>query len=155
MQCTGRRVDGPLYLIEGNPMVPQSMTYLGELRCKAKHGPSGVELVTDAPTDNHGRGESFSPTDLLVTSLASCEVTTMGIFALRDNVRLDGTKVYAEKHMSTDTPRRVVRIVLKIDFPPGIHREYRAKLEHTARTCPVARSLHPDITLDVTFSYPD
>ena len=136
-------------------MVPQSVLYLGELRCKATHGPSSVELVSDAPTDNHGRGESFSPTDLLVTSLATCEVTTMGIVAGRDNVKLDGTRVYAEKHMSTDSPRRVVLIVLKIDFPQGIPHEYRPKLEHTARTCPVAQSLHPDVTIDLTFSYPD
>ena len=136
-------------------MVPQSLEYLGELRCKASHGPSGVELVTDAPTDNQGRGESFSPTDLVVTALASCKVTTMGMVARRDNVSLNGTKVYAEKHMSTDAPRRIVRIVVKIDFPRGIPRAYREKLEYSARTCPVAKSLHPDITLDVTFSYPD
>jgi putative redox protein len=136
-------------------MVPQSSVYLGELRCKTKHGPSGVELVTDAPADNQGRGESFSPTDLVVTALATCKVTTMGIVARRDNVSLDGTKVYAEKHMSADAPRRIVRIVVKINFPHGIPRQYREKLEYSARTCPVAKSLHPDVTLDVTFSYPD
>ena len=136
-------------------MVSQSTLYLGRLRCKAVHGPSAVELVTDAPTDNQGRGESFSPTDLVVTALATCKVTTMGIVAQRDNVRLDGTKVYAEKHMSSDMPRRIARIVIKIDFPPGVAQEYRQKLENTARTCPVARSLHPDVKLDVTFSYPD
>ena len=136
-------------------MVSQTFIYLGELRCKASHGPSGVELVTDAPTDNQGRGESFSPTDLVVTALATCKVTTMGIVARRDHVVLDGTKVYAEKHMSTDTPRRIVRIVVRIDFPRGIPLQYREKLEHTARTCPVAKSLHPDVALDVTFSYPD
>jgi len=136
-------------------MVPQSTLYLGELRCKAIHGPSSVELVTDAPTDNQGRGESFSPTDLVVTALATCKVTTMDLVARRDNVRLDGTKVYAEKHMSTDPPRRIARIVIKIDFPPGIAPEYRQKLEHTARTCPVAKSLHPDVVLDVTFTYAD
>jgi uncharacterized OsmC-like protein len=79
----------------------------------------------------------------------------MGIVAQRDNVALDGTKVYAEKHMSTEGPRRIVRIVIRIDFPAGISREYRAKLENTARTCPVARSLHPDILVDQTFLYPD
>jgi len=136
-------------------MVPQSSVYLGELRCRATHGPSGVELVTDAPTDNQGRGESFSPTDLVATALATCKVTTMGIVARRDNVDLTGTKVYAEKHMSTDAPRRIVRIVVKIDFPHGIARQYREKLEHAARTCPVAKSLHPDVNIDVTFSYPD
>src|SRR3990172_1224767 len=97
-------------------MVSQSMRYLGELRCKAIHGPSADELITDAPTDNLGRGESFSPTDLVVTALATCMITTMGIFAQRDTVHLDGAKVYAEKHMSSDPPRRIVRIVIKIDF---------------------------------------
>jgi putative redox protein len=136
-------------------MVPQSFLYLGELRCKATHGPSTIELITDAPTDNQGRGESFSPTDLVVTALATCEVTTMGIVARRDKVVLDGTKVYAEKHMSTDAPRRISHIVVRIEFPPGIPRHYREKLENTARTCPVVRTLHPDVTLDVSFSYPD
>ena len=136
-------------------MVSQSSIYLGELRCKATHSPSGVELITDAPTDNQGRGESFSPTDLVVTALATCEVTTMGIVARRDSVDLDGTRVYAEKHMSIDGPRRIARIVVKIEFPKGISHDYRPKLEHTARTCPVAKSLHTDVALDVTFSYPD
>jgi putative redox protein len=136
-------------------MVPQSMIYLGELRCKATHGPSKVELVTDAPTDNQGRGESFSPTDLVVTALAACQVTTMDMIARRDNVVLDGTKVYAEKHMSSEGPRRIVRIVIKIDFPSGIPNDYRVKLENTARACPVGRSLHPEVEVDQMFSYPD
>ena len=136
-------------------MVSQSMLYLGELRCKATHGPSKIELVTDAPVDNQGRGESFSPTDLVVTALVTCQVTTMGIVFHRDNVILDGTKVYAEKHMSTEGPRRIVRIVLKMDFPAGIPQEYRTKLENLARTCPVAQSLHPNIMIDQVFSYPD
>ncbi|MCX6134061.1 MAG: OsmC family protein [Ignavibacteriales bacterium] len=136
-------------------MVSQTFIYLGELRCKATHGPSSVELVTDAPTDNQGRGESFSPTDLVVTALSTCTVTTMGIVAQRDSVNLDGTRVYAEKHMSTDAPRRIARVVMKIDFPKGIARDYRQKLEYSGRTCPVAKSLHPDVTLDLLFSYPD
>ncbi len=131
------------------------MVYLGELRCKATHGPSAVELVTDAPTDNQGRGQSFSPTDLVVTAVTTCQVTTMGIAALRDKVNLDGTRVSAEKHMSTDGPRRISLIVIKIEFPAGIPHPYRGKLENTARTCPVARSLHPDVFVDLSFSYPD
>ena len=136
-------------------MVAQSTIYLGELRCRAKHGPSGVELVSDAPTDNLGRGESFSPTDLLVTALVTCQMTTMGIAAQKDGVVLDGTRVYAEKHMSVDPPRRVTRIVVKMDFPARIPKEYRERLERIAWACPVARSINPDITLDVAFSYPD
>ena len=136
-------------------MVAQSTVYLGQLRCKVTHGPSKVELVTDAPTDNQGRGESFSPTDLVVTAMATCQLTTMGIVAQRDHVILDGTRVYAEKHMSTEGPRRIVRILLRMVFPPGIPRDYRPKLETTARTCPVAQTPHPDVQVDETFSYPD
>jgi uncharacterized OsmC-like protein len=79
----------------------------------------------------------------------------MGIVAQRDGIRLDGTKAYAEKHMSSDPPRRIARIVVHLAFPPGIPHEVRQKLETTARTCPVVRSIHPDIALDVTFTYPD
>ena len=88
-------------------MVPQQTLYIGELRCKSTHGPSQVELVTDAPTDNHGRGESFSPTDLVVTALSTCMITTAGIAAQKDRVNLEGTKVYAEKHMTAEPPRRI------------------------------------------------
>lgn len=136
-------------------MVPQSLSYIGSLRCKATHGPSKVEFITDAPVDNHGRGESFSPTDLLVTSLISCQVTTMGIAAEKEGIGMDGTTVYAEKHMSQDPPRRVARIVVRIDFPAGLSSDQRSRLEHIARTCPVARSIHPDIALDLSFAYPD
>lgn len=136
-------------------MVPQSLSYLGRLRCRATHGPSKVEFLTDAPTDNQGRGESFSPTDLLVTSLISCQVTTMGIAAEKEGIGMDGTSVYAEKHMSQDPPRRVARIVVRIDFPSGLSSDQRSRLEHIARTCPVARSIHPDIVLDLLFAYPD
>jgi putative redox protein len=136
-------------------MVPQSIVYLGQLRCKATHGPSKVELVTDAPTDNKGRGESFSPTDIVVTAMVTCQLTTMGIAARRDDVTLNGTKVYAEKHMSTEGSRRIARMVIRMDFPSGIPLDFRPKLEDIARTCPVALSIHPDIRIDQTFSYPD
>jgi putative redox protein len=136
-------------------MVPQTLQYLGQLRCQATHSPSKSQFITDAPVDNHGRGESFSPTDLVVTALASCVVTTMGIAAENDHVSLEGTKAYAEKHMSTDTPRRIVRIVLRVDFPGGIPASYRSHLEHIAHTCPVQKSIHPDIAVDLELRYPD
>lgn len=136
-------------------MVPQSILYLGELRSRATHGPSKVELVTDAPVDNFGRGESFSPTDLVVTALATCQMTTMDLMARRDQIILEGTKVYAEKHMSTEPPRRVARVVIRMEFPSGIPHDYRPRLEIIATTCPVARTIHPDVKLDITFSYPD
>lgn len=136
-------------------MVPQLFTYLGGLRCEAVHGPSKTKLITDAPTDNHGRGEAFSPTDLAVTALSTCILTTMALAVEPEGVKLAGSTVYAEKHMSSDPPRRIVKIVVKIDFAPGIAQNHRSRLEHLARTCPVAKSLHPDITVDLSFKYPD
>ena len=136
-------------------MVHQNITYIGELRCEAVHGPSKVHLITDAPTDNHGKGESFSPTDLVVTALASCIITTAGMIAQRENVNLEGTKIYAEKHMSTDSPRRIVNIVLEFDMPQNIPLNFRSKLKATAVSCPVKQSLHPDVAVDINFRFPD
>ncbi|HTP81061.1 MAG TPA: OsmC family protein [Bacteroidota bacterium] len=135
-------------------MVPQSTVYAGELRCRVIHGPSGVELITDAPTDNHGRGESFSPTDLVVSALTSCMVTTAGIAAMKANVSLDGTKIYAEKHMSTEPPRRIAKIVVRFEMCAGVPANFRPQLEEKCRTCPVAQSINPNIILDLTFTYP-
>ena len=136
-------------------MVHQNMTYLGELRCEAIHGPSSVHLITDAPTDNQGKGESFSPTDLVVTALATCIITTAGMIAQREHVKLEGTKIYAEKHMSTDSPRRIVKVVLDFEMPNNIPSNFRPKLEATAASCPVKQSLHPDVALEIHFRYPD
>jgi len=145
-------------------MVAQSFNYEGSLRCVAKHGPSGVTLATDAPTDNMGRGESFSPTDLVVTALATCKLTTMAIFAERHQVKLDGSTAYAvtvfglplrEKHMTTSGLRKIERIVVRIDFCKGIAADMRPKLENAARSCPVAKSLAPEVEQEVSFKYPD
>lgn len=136
-------------------MVHQNISYSGELRCEAIHGPSNVHLITDAPTDNHGKGESFSPTDLVVTALATCIITTAGMIAQRENVKLVGTKIYAEKHMSTDSPRRIVKIVLQFDMPKNIPLHFRPKLRATADSCPVKQSIHPDIAVAIHFQYPD
>lgn len=136
-------------------MVPQKVSYDSELRCTATHGPSGVEITTDAPTDNMGRGESFSPTDLLVTALVSCMLTTMGIFAEKHDVKLDGMKAAAEKYMTANGPRRVERIVVRIEFCPCLAVDMRPRLENAAMTCPVARSLSGDVIQEVSFAYPD
>jgi putative redox protein len=136
-------------------MVQQNITYLGELRCEAIHGPSSVHLITDAPTDNHGKGESFSPTDLVVTALATCIITTSGMVAQREKIKLEGTKIYAEKHMSTDSLRRIVKVVLRFDMPIGIPSNFRSKLKTIAATCPVKQSLHPDVVIDSEFFFPD
>lgn len=134
-------------------MVPMTLTYLGGLRCEAVHGPSGVRLQTDAPVDNHGRGESFSPTDLMTASLAACMTTIMGILARRDGIAIEGLSVAIEKHMTAAPPRRVARIVLRFAMPPGIAAADRPKLEAAARTCPVALSLSPEVQVEASFAW--
>ena len=136
-------------------MVPFTLTYRGELRCELIHGPSRATLITDAPVDNHGKGEAFSPTDLLVTSLATCMATTMAIVAKRDKLAFESLTVAAEKHMTAAPPRKVARAVLRFAMPAGIPTERRAVLERAAHTCPVGLSLHPDVAVEVSFTYPD
>ncbi len=136
-------------------MVPQSFRYEGQLRCVAQHGPSGVTLTTDAPTDNMGRGEAFSPTDLVTTALATCALTTMAIFADRHEIKLDGSKAYAEKHMTSSGARSIERIVIRLEFCAGIPVDKRAALQGIAKACPVALSLSAEVKQEVTFSYPD
>jgi putative redox protein len=134
-------------------MVPQSIRYLGGLRCEATHGPSGRIVTTDAPVDNHGKGEAHSPTDLVCTALATCMLTTAGIVAQRDGMALDGAVASVEKHMTTTLPRKIARIVVRITFPATVAVEYRAKLEKAAHTCPVALSLHPDVVQDISLTW--
>lgn len=134
-------------------MVPITVAYQGRLRNRAVHGPSRVELVTDAPTDNQGRGESFSPTDLVATGLATCLMTIMGIVARRDGYDLDGMTAEVEKHMSAAPPRRIERLVVHLRMPAGIPAERRAALERAARACPVALSLHPELVQELEFSW--
>lgn len=136
-------------------MVPISIVYQGKLRCQAQHGPSKVQLITDAPVDNHGRGESFSPTDLVATGLGVCMATIIGIVAERDKIAIDDMGVKVEKHMTTTPPRKIAKIVVAFAMPKGIAQEQRKILERAAHTCPVALSLHPEIKQDVTFTFPD
>ncbi len=138
-------------------MVPISISYRGELRCTAVHDNSGATITTDAPVDNFGKGESFSPTDLMATALGSCMITTMGIAGAKEqmNLVLTGTQIEIEKHMSSDPPRRIAKLVARILFPAGIPMHYRSRLKEIGDTCPVARSLHPDIRLDITYMFPD
>src|SRR5688572_13774750 len=130
-------------------MVEVNATYTGKLHCKASHKPSGVTFETDAPVDNKGTGASFSPTDLLAASLAVCYLTTMGIAAEDRGISLKGATCRVEKHMSTDTPRRVVKLVAEIVFPKNIPLDKRGLLEAVALHCPVAKSIHPDIDVDL------
>jgi putative redox protein len=128
--------------------------YKGGLRTTATHLQSGTIIETDAPTDNQGKGERFSPTDLVVAALGTCMITTMAIKARTMDIELDGTRVDVTKIMVSD-PRRIGKIIAHVFFPPGLNLDEKQRdlLERTARTCPVERSLHPDIELDMAFSY--
>lgn len=126
-------------------MIEITVSYEGDLRSRAIHTPSGNELVTDAPVDNNGKGESFSPTDLVATALATCMATVIGIIGKRKEIDLMGMKLRVEKHMSTDAPRRIVRLPVEITIPLPPDHPDRALLESAARGCPVHQSVHPDI----------
>ncbi len=134
-------------------MVQISLTYDGGLRTTATHGPSGAQLITDAPVDNHGRGEAFSPTDLVATALGTCMATVMGIVAERKHIELVGMTVTVGKTMSTTAPRRVAQLDVLIKMPLPADHPDRALLEATAHACPVHQSLHPDIVQAITFEY--
>jgi putative redox protein len=129
--------------------------YEGDLHCQAVHGPSGRALETDAPVDNHGRGESFSPTDLLATGLITCMATTMGIVAQKNGWDLSDMTLGVEKIMSADRPRRVARLEVELKLPDAqaekLDGAARAELENTAHTCPVRVSLAPSVEVPITF----
>lgn len=136
-------------------MVEIDVVYQGELHTACTHDPSGATLATDAPRDNQGRGESFSPTDLLATAFGSCMMTVMGISARRTGHVLDGSRVHVEKHMVADPVRRVGRLVAHFELPAGVPAEARAELEHAAHTCPVRQSIHPEIETEIRFVWAD
>jgi uncharacterized OsmC-like protein len=136
-------------------MVEINTKYEGSLRCTAIHKPSGKVIETDAPVDNHGKGESFSPTDLLAASLAVCYLTTMGIAAEERGINIKGATCNVEKHMSADKPRRVARLAANIIFPAGVPLDKRGILEAVALHCPVSKSINPDIDVDLNLHFPD
>lgn len=121
--------------------------YLGDLRTDCQHLQSGTHINTDAPTDNQGRGEAFSPTDLVANALGACIITTMAIFARRDGVELKGSMLDVTKVMTTQPPRRIARIEIDLTLrtAESLTDEVRVRLEKIAHTCPVAISLHPDL----------
>ena len=123
-------------------------------RIVARHGPSNATLTTDAPVDNHGKGQSFSPTDLVATALGTCMLTVMGIVAERHGWDLKGTTARVEKSMATDPVRRIGRLDVVITFGKKFTSEQRKTLEQAAMTCPVHKSLHPDVAAPVTFVDP-
>lgn len=132
-------------------MVQIDIEYQGDLRCRARHGPSGTELLTDAPVDNQGRGESFSPTDLVATALGACMLTIMGIVAKRHGWDLAGARVKVEKGMIADPARRIGRLAVTISVPAELDAAARGALERAAFTCPVHQSLSPATEIPVTF----
>jgi putative redox protein len=131
--------------------------YEGQLHCRATHGPSKVELITDAPTDNGGRGASFSPTDLVATALGTCILTTMGIVAQRNGIDIDGTRVHVTKEMVAQPVRRIGALRVTVTFPADkgtkLSPEDRKRIEAAGLHCPVHRSLHPDVQAPIEFRY--
>lgn len=132
-------------------MVGLKSTYAGGLRCSAEHGPSGAALVTDAPVDNHGKGESFSPTDLVATALGTCMMTIIGIVASRHGIDVRGMTARSDKVMATEGPRRIKSLRTVLTIPVSADHPQRALLENAAHTCPVHKSLHPDIDAAIEF----
>ncbi|ASZ14912.1 OsmC family protein [Chitinophaga pendula] len=135
-------------------MQTAEIVYNGQLRTTATHVKSQTTIETDAPVDNNGKGERFSPTDLVAAALGTCMVTIMGITANQHKWQLEGTKVGVLKLMGTD-PRRITQLKVVIDFPTGhnLGEKERKILETAALNCPVAKSIHPDIIQDVTFNW--
>jgi putative redox protein len=129
--------------------------YLGELRTECVHVQSGTHINTDAPTDNQGRGEAFSPTDLVANALGTCIITTMAIFARRDGIELKGSHLEVTKIMTSQPPRRIARIVVDLTLQAETlpDEAKRASLEKIAHTCPVAISLHPEIEQAVSIRW--
>jgi len=131
-----------------------TIIYTGQLRCSATHNQSGTVIETDAPTDNRGKGERFSPTDLLCVSLGTCIITTMGIRAFDMGINLNGTTLQVQKHMLGD-PRRVGGIDITLGFPESLQLEEKDRiiLQRVGDNCPVQKSIHPDIKTNIVYNW--
>lgn len=136
-------------------MVGIDIEYLGDLRCMAVHGPSGSELLTDAPADNQGKGELFSPTDLAATSLGTCIATIMGIAARDRNIDIAGMKISVTKEMMNEPVRRIRKISLDFVFPRKLSDREFALLSRVVDHCPVTRSFSPEVEIERSFSFAD
>jgi len=134
-------------------MVKMKILYEGQLHCSLTHEPSGSVISTDAPKDNMGKGEAFSPTDLVAAALGSCMLTVMGIVAAKHSIDLKGTTVEVSKEMVTAPVRRIGKITVTLHIAPGIPQDKRAMLEAAAHSCPVHKSLHPDVQTPIQFIY--
>ncbi|WP_223652774.1 OsmC family protein [Hymenobacter psoromatis] len=135
------------------PHTTATARYEGHLRTEATHTASGTVIQTDAPVDNHGRGEAFSPTDLVGTALGTCILTTMAIVAERHQLAMVGASFKMEKMMTPEPPRRIAQLTVELHLPAALSAPDRALLERTAHTCPVALSLNPEIRQEVRFVY--
>jgi putative redox protein len=129
------------------------VTYQGDLRCEVVHAPSGNRLLTDAPVDNQGRGEHFSPTDLVAAAFGSCLATVMGIVAEREAIDLLGMKITVTKEMVADPRRRIGRLATRVEIPHPLTSGMKARLEQAARSCPVMESLCPEVEAPIEFVY--
>ena len=134
-------------------MVTTTITYDGALNCTAVHGPSSASINTDAPKDNHGKGENFSPTDLVASALGSCILTVMGILAKRLEIDIAGATATVEKEMASAPERRIGALRVLVRVPHNISEDDRVKFERAAHTCPVHKSLHPDIEMPIDFEW--
>ncbi|NHM07770.1 OsmC family protein [Flavobacterium sp. CYK-4] len=128
------------------------ITYLGDLRTTSVHLQSGTEILSDAPTDNHGKGEAFSPTDLVANALGSCMISIMAIKSKELNVDLVGSTIEITKIMQSE-PRKIAKIIVVLNMSIATDDKTKTILERVAMNCPVLLSLHPDIEKDVTFHW--
>lgn len=135
-------------------MATSKVTYIGDLRCESEHLQSGTIIYTDAPTDNHGKGAMFSPTDLCATSLAQCMLTTIAILGRDKGITIDGSKAEVQKNMNPQ-PRKIAEIVCTLHLKGNFSAEQREFMENAAHNCPVALSLSPELKKNITFSYSD
>lgn len=134
-------------------MVEIDIEYEGDLHCRAKHGPSASVITTDAPKDNRGRGEAFSPTDLVAAATGTCMLTVMGIIARDKGIDLKGSRARVTKEMISEPLRRIGRLVVTFDLPAHLDEDQRAVMRRAAGVCPVHRSLHPDVEIVLDFRF--
>tara|TARA_B100001113_G_scaffold132878_1_gene108860 strand:+ start:638 stop:1042 length:405 start_codon:yes stop_codon:yes gene_type:complete len=133
-------------------MITSKIIYKNNLRTEAQHIASGQKIITDAPLDNNGKGEAFSPTDLVATALASCMITIMAIAAEKNDINLSETSASVKKIMGTN-PRTISDVIIEITMSKDLDIKDRNRLEKAALACPVHKSLHPDMNKEITFSY--
>jgi len=154
-KAVGLAILSPKYRKNPRKMPTARIVYTGDLRTEATHLQSGTTILTDAPTDNHGKGEKFSPTDLAATALGTCIITTMGIRLRAEGLEFTGTELTVTKIMTAQLPRRIARIEVGLNVRTNVELsdEQRRKCEEIAHTCPVALSLHPDVEQVVTFRW--